>query len=215
MRRRESRRFSRGHRARRAVVGPRARASPRGAAKAWERGSGTVLAVALLGAIVVATGAALFAVAVLAAQRQVQNAADTAALAAADTLSGRAAGYPCENAERAATLNGASVTSCSNVGLIAAVTAARNWGGLRLQAGARAGPPGGGCCGQTRNVRQQFRADAPSGVCILSLQGARASSLIHYSLYIGARVLCSTGRSARVEMSARSREARGEAPVSR
>jgi len=107
-----------------------------------ERGAGSVLAVALLGAIVVATGAVLLAVAVLAAQRQVQGAADAAALAAADTLSGRAAGYPCANAERAATLNEASVTSCATAGQIATVAVTRDWAQLRLQAEARAGPPG-------------------------------------------------------------------------
>jgi secretion/DNA translocation related TadE-like protein len=107
-----------------------------------ERGAGTVLAVALLGAISVATGTALLAVGALAAQRQVQSAADAAALAAADTLSGRAAGYPCANAERAAALNEASVSSCSSDGLIATVSVTRDWARLWLQAAARAGPVG-------------------------------------------------------------------------
>jgi len=101
-----------------------------------------VLAVAVIGAIVTAGAAVLLAVAVLAAQQGVQNAADAAALAAADTLSGRAAGYPCPNAERAATLNEASVTGCSTDRLIAAVTVTRDWAQLRLTARARAGPPG-------------------------------------------------------------------------
>jgi len=107
-----------------------------------ERGAGTVLAVALLGAIVAAGAAALFAVAVLAAQQRVQNAADAAALAAADTLSGRSGGYPCPNAERAATLNEASVTECSADSLVAAVTVTRDWATFQLTARARAGPPG-------------------------------------------------------------------------
>jgi len=102
-----------------------------------------VLAVALLGAIVLVAGAVLLSVGVLAAQQGVQNAADSAALAAADTLSGRAAGYPCENAERAAVLNEASVTSCSTDSLVATVTVIRDWAQLRLTARARAGPPGG------------------------------------------------------------------------
>lgn len=107
-----------------------------------QRGSGTILAVALLGAITLAAGAALVGLAALAALRGVQGAADAAALAAADTLSGRDSGYPCENAADAARLNEASVASCSTDGLIAAVTASRAWAGLSLSARARAGPPG-------------------------------------------------------------------------
>ncbi|MFC4243388.1 Rv3654c family TadE-like protein [Gryllotalpicola reticulitermitis] len=109
---------------------------------ASESGAGTVLAVSLLGALVLVTGVALFAVAVLAAQQGVQNAADSAALAAADTLSGRSVGYPCENAARAARLNDASVTACSSDNLIATVAVVRDWASLRLTAEARAGPPG-------------------------------------------------------------------------
>lgn len=107
-----------------------------------ERGSGSVLAVALLGAITIAASAALAGVTGLVAQQGAQNAADAAALAAADTLSGRDSGYPCENASRAASLNQASVASCSTDGLIAVVSVSRNWGRLELTARARAGPPG-------------------------------------------------------------------------
>ena len=109
-----------------------------------ERGSGTVLGVALLGAIMLAASAALTAVSAFAGLQGAQNAADAAALAAADTLSGRDPGYPCANASRAATLDGASVVSCSTDGLIAAVTVSRAWARLELSARARAGPPGSG-----------------------------------------------------------------------
>ena len=107
-----------------------------------ERGSGTVLAVAVLGAIMLAGGGALVALGVLAAQQGVQGAADAAALAAADTLSGRDAGYPCDNAGRAAELNQASVTSCDADGLVAVVAVSRRWSRFELTARARAGPPG-------------------------------------------------------------------------
>jgi secretion/DNA translocation related TadE-like protein len=109
-----------------------------------ERGSGTVLAVALLGAITLAAVAVLTGASALVAQQSAQNAADAAALAAADTLSGRASGYPCENAARAAALSQASVASCSTDGLIAVVSVSRNWARLELSARARAGPPGSG-----------------------------------------------------------------------
>ncbi|HEY0248386.1 MAG TPA: Rv3654c family TadE-like protein [Gryllotalpicola sp.] len=111
------------------------------AGRRGERGAGSVLAVGLLGAVVLAAAAALFALGALVAQQEVQNAADAAALAAADTLSGRSSGYPCDNAARAARLDGASVTRCSTDGPVAAVTAARSWAQLGLTARARAGPP--------------------------------------------------------------------------
>jgi len=107
-----------------------------------ERGSGSVLAVAVLGAVTIASGAAVLGFGALAAQQGVQAAADAAALAAADTLSGRDAGYPCENADRAAMLDEASVTACDADGLVAVVGVSRGWGRLVLTARARAGPPG-------------------------------------------------------------------------
>ncbi|WP_162940254.1 Rv3654c family TadE-like protein [Gryllotalpicola protaetiae] len=107
-----------------------------------ERGSGSVLAVAVLGAIVLVSGAAVLGLGALAAQQGVQAAADAGALAAADTLSGRNAGYPCENAARAAALDQASITSCETDGLVAVVAASRGWSRFELSARARAGPPG-------------------------------------------------------------------------
>jgi secretion/DNA translocation related TadE-like protein len=107
-----------------------------------ERGSGSVLGVAVIGATVLACVTVLPAVGAVAALQNTQNAADAAALAAADTLSGRSSGYPCENAGRAAQLDGAAVTSCATHDLIAAVSVERDWARLHLTARARAGPPG-------------------------------------------------------------------------
>lgn len=107
-----------------------------------ERGAGSVLAVAVLGAMMLAGGATVLGLGALAAQQGVQSAADAAALAAADTLSGRAAGYPCDNAARAAALDQASVTRCDTDGLVAVVAVSRGWSRLELSARARAGPPG-------------------------------------------------------------------------
>ncbi|WP_344792713.1 Rv3654c family TadE-like protein [Gryllotalpicola daejeonensis] len=114
----------------------------RGSVIANERGSGTVLGVAVLGAVTLVTGAGLVALGALAAQQTAQSAADAAALAAADTLSGRAAGFACENAERAAALDQASLASCETDGLVAVVSVSRNWSRFELTARARAGPPG-------------------------------------------------------------------------
>ena len=81
--------------------------------------------------------------AALAVGQSVQNAADAAALAAADTASGAVAGVPCETAADAATLNGASVISCEVDGLVASVTVGRSFIGFDIGSSARAGPPGG------------------------------------------------------------------------
>ncbi|WP_022881456.1 Rv3654c family TadE-like protein [Gryllotalpicola ginsengisoli] len=104
--------------------------------------SGSVLAVGVLGATVLLAGAALPAVGAVAAQQNVQNAADAAALAAADTISGRSAGYPCDNARRAATLDGAELASCETSGPVALVSARARYLSFEVSARARAGPPG-------------------------------------------------------------------------
>jgi secretion/DNA translocation related TadE-like protein len=68
------------------------------------------------------------------------NAADAAALAAADTASGLVAGYPCANAAEAARLNGAALGECTVNGLDARVTATRHVLGVSVTVEARAGP---------------------------------------------------------------------------
>ncbi|MBC7441358.1 MAG: hypothetical protein H7311_02330 [Ramlibacter sp.] len=108
-----------------------------------ERGSGTVLAVGVIGAVLLVTATVVPLFAVLAVGRALQGAADAAALAAADTASGVVAGVPCEAAAEAARLNGASVTGCSVEALIASVSVGRGYLGFDLGARARAGPPPG------------------------------------------------------------------------
>jgi secretion/DNA translocation related TadE-like protein len=107
-----------------------------------ERGSGSVLAVGVLGAVVLLTMIVLPLCAVLVVGQSVRGAADAAALAAADTLSGLVAGVPCQAAAEIAALNGASVVSCTAAGPIASVTVTRQVLGWTLNARARAGPPG-------------------------------------------------------------------------
>lgn len=106
-----------------------------------DRGSGSVLAVALIGATMTVTVLVVPLLAVLALGQSVQNAADAAALAAADTASGAVSGVPCTAADAAAGLNGASVVSCAVDGLIASVTVARSALGFDFSSSARAGPP--------------------------------------------------------------------------
>ena len=100
-----------------------------------------MLAVGIIGAALVVTAVLLPLFVLLAAGQSVRNAADAAALAAADTASGLVAGVPCQAAGTAAELGGAAVTSCAVDGLIASVTVARTVLGFELGSRARAGPP--------------------------------------------------------------------------
>ncbi|MFT4219693.1 MAG: helicase, partial [Microbacterium sp.] len=71
-------------------------------------------------------------------------AADAAALAAADTLSGATAGAgadPCGAAAAVAEANGASLRSCALDELTATVRVAVPFAALSAEAAARAGPP--------------------------------------------------------------------------
>jgi len=106
-----------------------------------ERGSGGVLALALIGATLTVTFLGVPLLALLAVGQSVQNAADAAALAAADTASGAIPGYPCAAAAEAARLNGAVVEACALDGLIASVTVTRTVAVFALRSSARAGPP--------------------------------------------------------------------------
>jgi secretion/DNA translocation related TadE-like protein len=106
-----------------------------------EGGSGSVLGVALIGAIV----GLLFAVAplyaVLAARSNVASAADAAALAAADARVGVTTGFPCERAAEVAAANGATLTECEVDGLIATVSVGVTILGFEYESTATAGPP--------------------------------------------------------------------------
>ena len=106
-----------------------------------ERGSGSVLAVGLLGATLAVTAGVIPVLAILSVSAEVRGAADAAALAAADTASGALAGVPCEAAIRTADVNGASVSVCSLDGLIASVSVWREVAGIKIEARSRAGPP--------------------------------------------------------------------------
>ena len=106
-----------------------------------ERGSGSVLGIALIGAIVGLVIAVVPLYAVLAARSTVSNAADAAALAAADARVGVATGFPCDRAAEVATAHGADLTGCAVDGLIATVSVSRTILGFRLESTATAGPP--------------------------------------------------------------------------
>lgn len=120
----------------------RPRGGTAGGARRDDEGSGAILGVALIAATMLATALVVTTFAVLATHQTVLNAADAAALAAADTASGAVAGIPCDAAGQAAVLNGATVVSCVLDGLVSDVVVERAAGPFVLRSRARAGPPG-------------------------------------------------------------------------
>ncbi len=109
-----------------------------------ERGAGSPLAIAIVGALVLLTSVSLPLYLALSARQSAAGAADAAALAAADTVVGIVPGYPCESAARVAVANGFSLSECSLDGLVATVQVSALVLGVAVTAAASAGPPGGG-----------------------------------------------------------------------
>lgn len=114
-------------------------------ARAWrsERGSGTVLAVAIICATVSIALALCLVLAAHAANTRAQVAADAAALAAADTASGRIPGDACGRASAIAVEHGVTLNGCDAGRTETFVTVSLNFGWFTLTASSRAGlPPG-------------------------------------------------------------------------
>jgi secretion/DNA translocation related TadE-like protein len=107
-----------------------------------DEGAGSILTVAILGAVVALSMMLVPLYMGLAARQSVAGAADAAALAAADTAVGIVPGVPCDAASRVAAANGASINSCHVDGLIVTVTAARMLLGVSVTATSTAGPGG-------------------------------------------------------------------------
>lgn len=107
-----------------------------------ERGAGSVLAVALLGAMIAFTLALVPLFAVLVERQRVAGAADAAALAAADVAVGRAPGIPCLTAHDLAVANATRLERCVVDGLIVTVRVTSRLGLVAVSVDATAGPPG-------------------------------------------------------------------------
>lgn len=105
-----------------------------------EGGSGSVLGVGLAGAILCLVAVAVPLYMVLAVRSATADAADAAALAAADARVGAATGYPCERAAEVAAANGAIMTVCTVDGLVATITVRRSIAGFVIEQTASAGP---------------------------------------------------------------------------
>ncbi|MFT2752158.1 Rv3654c family TadE-like protein [Clavibacter sp. Sh2088] len=108
-----------------------------------DSGSGTVLAVGLVGAIASLALATVIASTMFVERAAVAGAADSAALAAADVAAGFATGTPCAAAEEVVAAAGASLTGCDVSGTTAAVRVADRDAplGVPVTARARAGQP--------------------------------------------------------------------------
>lgn len=107
-----------------------------------ESGAASVVAIGLVGAMVATVALLAPLLGVIVATQRVANAADAAALAAADATSGAIAGVPCDLAASVAARNGATLAACATDGPVASVSAESTVFGFVVQARARAGPPG-------------------------------------------------------------------------
>jgi len=106
-----------------------------------ERGAGTVLALALIMAVVTVGMSGAGLAAALTTRQRVIGAADLAALAAADAASGAIGGVPCEVATAVAAANRTHLTACEAESLVVSVTVIGSFAGIPVEASSRAGPP--------------------------------------------------------------------------
>lgn len=113
----------------------------RGGGIADDRGSGSVLAVALVMAAVVIGLSGVGAAAALTARQRTIGSADSAALAAADAASGAIGGLPCQVADGVARGNRVRLVACHADGLEVTVTVVGSFAGIPIEARSRAGPP--------------------------------------------------------------------------
>ena len=106
-----------------------------------ERGSGSVLAVAVVAAVLMLFSLVLPISTVLAAQQRVAGAADAAALAAADVAVGIRSGSPCPVAATVAAANASRLDGCLIDGTTATVRVTATVLGFAVSARATAGRP--------------------------------------------------------------------------
>ena len=112
-----------------------------GSAGHGERGSGSVLGVAILAAVLMLFSLLLPVVAVVSVQQRAVGAADAAALAAADVAVGIRSGSPCLVAAAVAVANTTRLERCLVDGSTATVRATVSVLGFAVSARATAGRP--------------------------------------------------------------------------
>ena len=121
-------------------------------AVASERGSGSILAVAIVAAVLMLFSLVLPVATVLSAQQRVAGAADASALAAADIAVGIRAGSPCSIAATVAAANNARLDGCLVDGTTATVRVTASVLGFEVSARATAGRPIGQRSGRTHDA---------------------------------------------------------------
>lgn len=114
-----------------------------GAARHGERGSGSVLAVAILAAVLMVFSLLLPVIAVVSVQQRAAGAADAAALAAADVAVGIRSGSPCLVAAVVAVANTTRLERCLLDESTATVRVTGSVLGFEVSARATAGRPPG------------------------------------------------------------------------
>jgi secretion/DNA translocation related TadE-like protein len=110
---------------------------------AGEQGSGSVLAVAIVAAVLILFSLVLPVTTVLSAQQRAAGAADAAALAAADVAVGIRSGSPCPVAASVSSANASRLDGCLIDGPTATVQVTISVLGVAVSARATAGRPPG------------------------------------------------------------------------
>jgi secretion/DNA translocation related TadE-like protein len=106
-----------------------------------DSGSGSVLAIGIIGSTVAALALGIPLYMGLSLRQSVATAADASALAAADVAAGVFPGSPCAIARDVARANRADLGGCAVDGLVVTVRANVQFLGLSLASSATAGPP--------------------------------------------------------------------------
>jgi secretion/DNA translocation related TadE-like protein len=105
-----------------------------------QRGSGTLMGLALLAGITILGSSAVFVTMGLVEASRVQVAANQAALAASDVSRGVVPGHPCRMASHLVNAAGYRVGRCEVGGGEARVMVSTVWWSMPVEKGARAGP---------------------------------------------------------------------------
>lgn len=106
-----------------------------------ERGSGSILVVAIIAAVIALAALSAPVWGVLVLKNRLAAAAENSALAAADVAVGRMPGEPCETAASVAHAVGAIVAVCEADGLVMTVVVSGTVAGFPVTGVATAGPP--------------------------------------------------------------------------
>ena len=106
-----------------------------------DAGSGSLLAVAIIGAMIASLAVGVPLLIGIGIRQSVDDAADASALAGADVSAGIVAGSPCTVAADVARANGARLEGCAVDGLVVTVRTRAEFLGVALAASATAGPP--------------------------------------------------------------------------